>query len=253
MQRNDIPDWKLERFRLGELPDAELQAIRQAVADDQDLRARMAALDRSDQDIRNAYPSDVMAQRIRQRTLGLELSKGIGRRVWLSALALAAVVALGVTTSLWEPDPETQLEQTRLKGAHPRLLLFRKTDAGTEVLANGARARAGDLIQIFYQAAGRSYGAIVSVDGRGTTTLHLPESGRQPAVLKQGEPVALGFAYELDDAPKWERFYLVTSNTPFDAQTVFAAAKGGDGHADSLRLSEAFEQVRFTLYKDDMP
>jgi len=210
-------------------------------------------LDRSDQDIRSVYPSDAMAQRIQRRTLGLEVSKGVGRRVWLSALALAAVVALGVTTSLWVPGPETQLEQTRLKGAHPRLLLFRKTDAGTEMLTNGARARAGDLIQIFYQAGGRSYGAIVSVDGRGTTTLHLPESGRQMAALKQGEPVALGFAYELDDAPKWERFYFVTSDMPFDAQIVLTAAQIGDGHVDSLRLSEKFEQVGFTLYKDGAP
>ena len=58
-QHNEISDWTLERFCLGELPEAERQNIQQAVDQDSALRARLADLDRSDEDIRRAYPADL--------------------------------------------------------------------------------------------------------------------------------------------------------------------------------------------------
>ena len=47
----------------------------------------------------------------------------------------------------------------------PLILLFRKTEAGSERLENGDTAREHDLILIQYIAAGEAYGAIFSVDG----------------------------------------------------------------------------------------
>ena len=107
-------------------------------------------------------------------------------------------------------------------------------------------AYAGDLIQVFYRAAGKPFGVIVSVDGRGTVTRHLPASGTRAVRLIQGDPVSLDYSYELDDAPNWERFYFLTANTSFDVRDVTRAAKDG---LDSLRMGREFEQFAITLYK----
>ena len=52
-----------------------------------------------------------------------------------------------------------------------------------------------------------SYGAIISVDGRGAFTQHLPLKGEFAVPLVARD--TLDFAYELDDAPHWERFYKI--------------------------------------------
>ncbi|MDE2832664.1 MAG: hypothetical protein OXN20_21310, partial [Gemmatimonadota bacterium] len=89
-------------------------------------------------------------------------------------------------------------------------------------------------------------GVIVSVDGRGTVTRHLPASGTSAVRLIQGDPVPLDYSYELDDAPKWERFYFLTADASFDVRDVVQVAKEG---LDSLRVGREFEQFAITLYK----
>ena len=59
--RAAIGDWRLERYRLGELPAGELDTIRTALAADGDLAERLARLDRSDGDILAQHPPAVIA------------------------------------------------------------------------------------------------------------------------------------------------------------------------------------------------
>jgi hypothetical protein len=152
----------------------------------------------------------------------------------------------------WSEKGLDGVEITRLKGGEPRLILFRKTDRGEEPLHNNHWVSDGDLIQIFYFVPDSVYGAILSVDGHGTVTQHLPESGSDAALLQPGEPVALGFSYQLDDAPKWERFYLITSKRRFlsDAVVRLVRATGG---VDSLYQYGSFDHFSFTLQKANKP
>ncbi len=151
---------------------------------------------------------------------------------------------------------ETGSVENRLKGLGPQLVLFLKTSSGPEPLTSGAAAHAGDVVQIVYQAAGRHYGVIVSADGRGVVTLHLPQTGVAAAALDRGGPVALQSAYALDDSPRWERFYFVTADAPFDTASVIAAARraavpGSDGAgAPRLDLGPGLEQSVFVLKKE---
>lgn len=168
-------------------------------------------------------------------------------------LALAAVVLLAVVFSIYLPGPEVPpawdqkgIDGIRLKGVKPDLLLYRKRASEVEQLADSSVAYTGDLIQIFYRAAGKPFGVIVSVDGRGTVTQHLPASGARAVRLVQGDPVPLDYSYELDDAPKWERFYFLTADMSFDVRDVAQAAKDGP---DSLRVGREIEQFAITLYK----
>jgi len=81
----------------------------------------------------------------------------------------------------------------RVKGLEPTLLLFRKTPEGSEPLKDGAAARAGDLIRIGYRAAGQRWGVIVSVDGRGVVTRHLPRERARTLRVADGVAGAAGF------------------------------------------------------------
>jgi hypothetical protein len=145
-------------------------------------------------------------------------------------------------------------EGNRVKGLRPSLTLYHKTSGGSETLEDGARVHAGDVVRLAYRSAGRGYGTIVSIDGRGVLTRHLPTTGARAAPLRSGETVLLEHAYELDDAPRFERFYLIVSEAPFDLSPVLAAARraagSGGGAVPALELPSAFEQSTFSLQKE---
>ena len=114
----------------------------------------------------------------------------------------------------------------------------------------GAAARENDVVQLAYQAAGRHFGAIVSIDGRGVVTRHLPAAGPLASPLKSGAAFALPQAYRLDDAPGFERFYFVTADQPFAVDLVLTAASHAAGAEGRLALPAGLDQYSFALRKE---
>ena len=226
-----VPDLLLERYRLGEMTPDEGAAFERRLHGDEELRQRLRALDASDEEIRRRYPAEVLGSQVRRRLEAgaKDAPRTAGARFfglrWRTVAVLAGVLVLAVLVGppLLGPDDDPG---DRVKGLDPTLLLFRKTPEGSEPLKDGAAARAGDLIRIGYRAAGERWGVIVSVDGRGVVTQHLPRDGAQAARLSTESQALLDFAYELDDAPRWERFYFVAGSAPFDATPVIEAARG---------------------------
>ena len=53
-----IPDWKLERYIQGSLPELDTMQIRFEESQDEVLRARIASLKKSDEEILSQYPSE---------------------------------------------------------------------------------------------------------------------------------------------------------------------------------------------------
>jgi hypothetical protein len=252
----EIRDWQIERFVLGELPPAEQEAMARAIAEDPALRARVGAIESSDREILAAHPPRVAAAVIRERIAAAPRAPAaLWRRVAFAAAAAVAVAGLGSSLLRLRESSVDVPAESRLKGLRPHLGVFRQTPAGVEALTEGALAREGDLVQLTYQAAGRSFGVILSIDGRGVVTVHHPQDGRQAARLVPGQEVRLSSAYRLDDAPGWERFVLVTGDAPFDvAPVVDAAARlaaSGAPAAEPLVLPSSLEQSSFTLSKDD--
>jgi anti-sigma-K factor RskA len=258
-----ISDLRLERYRLGELDPAERQAITETLAEDEALRARLAALEQSDREIAGRYPAPEMADTLRRRAAAdaraaqaatREKRPGPVWRAWLvPALTTAACACLVVAAALiWLRPPA--VEDATIKGGEASLVVHRRTGQGSEELRRGAAARQGDEIRIGYLAAGHAYGAILSVDGRGVLTQHLPRTGDRAATLQPSGTVFLDFAYELDDAPRWEVFYLVTSDAPFDLEparrAILRAAGAGPGAPSGLDLPRGLTQFSFPLSKD---
>jgi hypothetical protein len=252
-----VSDVRLERYRLGELPPEELEALRARIAGEPALRERLEALGRSDRELARAYPGREMAERIaaraRESTAAPHAARG--PRGWLVPATVAAtcVCVAAVAASLWMRGPAGG--GTVIKGGgEPSLLLYRKVPTGSEELRPGAVARQGDQIRVGYRASGRRYGVILSVDGRGVITQHLPRGGDRAAPVEPSGTKLLDFAYELDEAPRWETFYFVASDAPFlidDVRRAVGEAEGtGDRPPGVLRLPATLAQCQFRLEKD---
>lgn len=255
MSAGRTPDVLVERLRAGDLPPEEAARVRARLEAEGGL-GRLEALARDDAAFLAAHPPGPALGEIRRRAgLAAPPRRRSGRLVWLPALAAAAAAAVVALRAPVAPAVrEDGLEDTRAKG-DPRLELHRRRGAGApEALRSGAAARGGDLLQVSYVAAGAAYGAVVSVDGRGAVTLHLPERTGPAARLQGGGAIPLAHAYLLDDAPRFERFFLVTSAEPFDAGVVADAARrladAGRAATDPLPLPAGLAQRDLLLVKE---
>ena len=259
-----IPDILVERYRLKELSQAETDRLAGRIRQDATLRERIEALDRSDEEMRRTGALDLLAERVVRRT---RTGAGAPRRLaasWaMPAVAAAAILALVLVVRspgrrLAGDDAGTTAAPSgdRIKGLRPSLAVYRRTANGSETLADRAVARPGDVLRVGYHAAGRPYGVIFSMDGRGTVTMHLPAAGDRAVPLAREATTLLDEAYELDDAPLWERFYFVTGDSPFAAAPVVDAARRAAGDpraAVSLALPRGLEHSTFTLEKEARP
>ncbi|WP_375769690.1 ActD-like protein [Archangium gephyra] len=251
------PDWLLERIALGELPPEELARARARLLEEPDGAARLAALEADSAATLARHPPHVLARQVAtQARLVQARRERPARRFPLAAALVPAITAAALVVLVRPPGsapPGPEVEETRVKGLAPRITVHRQRAGAAEALADGALAAPGDVVQLAYVAAGRAHGVIVSVDGRGTVTLHAPESGTGSVPLAPAGTHALPGAYALDDAPGFERFFLVTAEAPFALEEVLAAARSLAGHAEArtspLPLPSRYMQASFTLEK----
>jgi hypothetical protein len=265
------PDLLLERVALGEATDEERRALQAKLAErGEDLDERLAELRASDEEILAEYPAEMMAARIdarldERRKAKEREARRPSRGGWyagLGVLATAAVAAFLVLNLPGEQNTgpvvagdqytDRNGETVRLKGAEPKLIVWRKSGEEPERLKAGATAGEGDVLQLEYNAAGASHGVIASIDGRGVVTLHYPAAADGSTELDDGV-VALGHSYELDDAPDFERFFFVTSNESVDVARVTGAldalVASGKARAGQPELPDGTQHTDFAVEK----
>lgn len=246
----DVPDYLLERYILRELPAGQQTALERAIATDAQLAARLQALEQDNADQLRRYPTAWMAGQIEAKR-GPRAAQKRGARsrgIGLWAIPAVAVALAVVALPIWErPLPS----DTRIKGTKgPALQVFLDGERGVERLPDSSLVRSGDVVQLVYRSGGYAYGAIFSLDGRGALTRHLPVEGALATALVQDVADTLDFAYELDDAPDWERFYLVAAAHPFALDGIERALRTD---AESLGLSEEYSVSTFILRKPEAP
>lgn len=195
-------DWRLEK----------LAAEGGAPASPADAE-KLARLQASDAEILAEHPPAKVTAEVRRR---LQAKK----RSWTFMLAIPAMAA-AVFLLVPRTTPEEPTE--RIKG-DPHLLVFRQIQSGQEQLAPDAPAKPGEVIQLRAVTGGQRYGVIFSLDGRGAVTLHYPEEASGSTSLTPGD-MALPHAYQLDDAPSFERFFFITSEKPLDVSALLSSAR----------------------------
>ncbi len=219
-------DFVIEQARLGE----------RAVDDDD--RAAVDALAVDDAAFLAALPPALMAAKITAAAKARSSSSSSSWRRWLALAALPTVATASLALLVLRPTTaDEDVEVITSKGGGPVLVASRITSAGTEALFDGAAVAAGDVVQLGWLAPSTSMsvqGMVVSIDGRGAVTRHLPlsASAAAPTLASKG---SLPSSYELDDAPLFERFFLVTG----DSIDVAAVMKAADALAHSPSASSA--------------
>ena len=225
-----IPEIMLERFVLSEIGPEDVERLSREVMADGRLATRIERLRTSSAEILSEHPTSLIGASIRRR-LDERRSTASRAASWVRPGVLTGVVAILMAFALRTalPLPPAPAQEERVKGISKvsSLRVFRKTPTGSEPLTPGASAARGDLIRLGYETAVRRYGVIVSIDGRGVVTRHWPLDAEMATPLKSGDLVLLDRAFELDDAPRFERFYLVTSERPFPVGVVESAVRTG--------------------------
>ncbi|OWU98740.1 hypothetical protein B7994_12945 [Fibrobacter sp. UWR2] len=260
-----IPDWKLERYLTGDLPEGEMREIRELEETDEIFAHRVKMLREDNAAILRKMPFERLSEKMeampsRQNSAGntVRVNFKLVKFAAAAALVLAVVsVALfsqreiagqGAGDQLAASDADgasvvevamadTQDDGTRIKGLSPRMEVWKKTGDSAIQMMNMGEAREGDEIQLRYSVPEKCYGLLFSMDGNGTLTMHMAE-GNKAIALEPGKMTTLPFAYKLDNAPKFEKFFFVTSREAFelDANDVDAVLKNKNVHAESVNL-----------------
>ena len=250
---NKISDFKLERYLLGDLPEGEMQALREREACDEIFAARVREMREQGERFLAENPFSAIEDKLENAERSEILPNRSFNTLWLK-VAAALVIALGVFSAVVLNRNVTTYEGsgtsmevaladtdngTRIKGMAASLEVWKKTGDSAVQMVNLGDAFEGDEIQLRYRVPQKCFGMLFSMDGNGTITMHMGE-GDKAIELEPGKMTTLPFAYKLDNAPKFEKFFLLTSEKAFEID--------GNDIDKSLR-QPGVENVSFTLRK----
>ena len=248
MTENNISDFMLERYRLGELDPADEGAITRILmdggADGSCLKSRLNNLEESDRELRLQYPLEYFNFNSSNKIKSLRpaFSRRINVKFNAKIARIAAVAAVCIMLPViyfLQKDAENPIGQAagtegfmditgdRVKGlaqTEPELSIYLKND--WEIPLPGKTSLPeGSTVQLAYATPpGEHYGVIFSIDGRSIVTMHYPYRQGQSSLLDSGKRTFLNEAYTLDDAPDYEIFVLVVSKDPLDSGTILSEA-----------------------------
>ena len=258
-----IPDWKLERYLTGDLPESEMREIRELEQKDEIFAQRVKLMREDNAAILRKMPFERLSEKLdampeRSNSAGnmVPVNFRLVKFAAAAAFVLAVVsVALFSQREIASQDIGGQLASdgsaesamavamadedngTRIKGMDARMEVWIKTGDSAVQMQNLDAASEGDEIQLRYSVPEKCYGLLFSMDGNGTITMHMGDNNRAIA-LEPGKMTTLPFAYKLDNAPKFEKFFLLTSKADFavDVDNIDAVLKNKDISNVSITL-----------------
>ena len=256
-----IPDWKLEKYLTGDLPAEEMREIRKMEEVDEIFANRVKMLREDNAAILKRLPFEKLSAKIARMPGRANAGAGNTVRVNFKLVKLAAAAALVlavVTVALFSQrslsEQNTQLMEVamvdasgagddgvRIKGMDARMEVWKKTGDSAVQMENLGEAREGDEIQLRYAVAEKCFGLLFSMDGNGTITMHMGRDNRA-VELEPGKMTTLPFAYKLDNAPKFEKFFFLTSKDEFELNA---------GDIDASLKQEGVKAVSLTLRKTE--
>ena len=229
-------------------------------------RRHLADLQAANRQFLAEHPADWLMGELAIRAQAARPRFGLGsllaRKAWL-AIPAAAALLLVLLFHPARPLPRSgkahEFDPILIKGGAAvadltgSLQVHRLARNAIEVLPDGSEVRPGELLQLSCWISTDAYGLIISIDGRGTVTQHFPlenEGNR----LRGRKWTLLPFAIELDQAPRFECFYLIIAPGPFATHELLTHIKGRllgafDRPPLKLDLPPGFVQKALTLVK----
>ncbi len=231
-----VPNRILEAIKNSELKANDFYSI----YGKENIEASVEELKRSDMEILNTYSVQDMRKAVADKLAGnnkesqkSSILKFPTYKIIGYAAAAVLLAAIMVPAGLKNSTAASRAPTERIKGnaaaiqnTDPGLKLYRQQGREIQALNNGDFAHTGDVIQIAYNAGSSEYGVIFSVDGNGNITRHFPENSWQAAqLMHRADDTPLDFSYELDNAPDFECFIMVTSKKQFTLDGLESAIK----------------------------
>ena len=249
---NKISDFKVERYLLGELSEEEMAALQKREAEDEIFAARVRAMREENARILAENPFAALESKLDAADTVEDSGKSV-YGMWLKVAAalvimvgIFAIVASNRNVATYErgnASMEVAMAETdngtRIKGMQASLEVWKKTGDSAVQMVNLGEVREGDEIQLRYRVPQKCFGMLISMDGNGTITMHMGE-GNKSVELEPGKMTTLPFAYKLDNAPKFEKFFLLTSQNSFEIDV---------NDIDKGLKQTGVENVSFTLRK----
>lgn len=273
MNKDKIKPWILERYILGELSPHKSMEIKNLLKKEKNIKLRIERLIQSNKDFLKQYPSEqilpeIMSRCDNEKNKSERKKRNVHRLfLWVSSSVSLMIVLLTIFLALQKNNmfnPESSRENSRenrakgivpLKASQPEIFIFRKNKDGVEQLHEGSVVNKGDLLQISYLSVNDTKGMIVSIDGNRVVTLHYPENINDSPLLQKHKQAYLENSYELDNAPDFERFFLITSNSEFDLKEIMFEVESFARYSmrikeEELDLNDNYNQVSIILIKD---
>lgn len=238
--KQKIPELLLEKFLRGELSEKKAAEISERLLKYKKERQRIEEIRKSNEQILKKYQPGDTVPLIKQRLAAENIRQGSpqkGSLFDLKKIMMRLIPAMGILVILFivflpkllmhqhPADPLIDKQNgIRVKG-RPQLFIFRQNRSKEEKLKDRDHVNRGDLLQVAYLSGDQKYGVIFSLDGRGTIILHYPYNKSGSAQLKQGKRIPLKEAYELDDAPKYEIFFFISSKKKIRTEDVLKQAE----------------------------
>lgn len=157
-----------------------------------------------------------------------------------------------------DPDAHKQVDFTvesnvRTKGDILHLMAHLVRGDEQTQLFSGDEVRAGDRIQLsINKAKGMSF-VVFSIDGHGVSSLHYPVNS--PSKILDIDFFSLPTSYRLDDAPDFEKFYLVSSSRLLNKDDIMAKAEKAQKTSDFQRgfrnLMPSHASIQLLILKKD--
>ncbi|MFT7519499.1 MAG: hypothetical protein ACI9MC_001641 [Kiritimatiellia bacterium] len=255
-----ISDYTLELYRMGELSALERAAVEAELTSED--RRRLADLATSDGEILALYPPRVVAidiERKRRENMRKAVAPALGGLTLVGA-ALAVFVVVGQLPQTEVPSTDVarilvqDVDGVRTKSQPGLTIKHNAADDEVSILPESAPVHEGDVLQLALNPGPDTRAVAFSIDGSGVVTLHFPHNSMQAGAVDPGQNNVLDEAYRLDDAPDFERFFLVTGSDDFGVQEVLLAAKvlaqePGSALDGQLALPESLHVYEHLLIK----
>lgn len=265
-----VSDFKMEQYLIGALPENEMQELRDREASDEIFAARVAALKEQNEKILAENSFEKLSVELDRADLVNGSLTDAGNRAGsmtfkfgVMKIAAAVIVALGIFSAviIGGRDEIVQMDaaqqagsdvamaagsvengsygETRIKGMQARMEIWKKTAEGVAQMEEKGLASEGDELQLRYVVPEKCFGMLISMDGNGVVTVHMGQ-GAQAIAVEPGKMNTLPFAYKLDDAPHFEKFFLLTSKNEFSVN---------EKEFDKSLNQEGVQVVSFTVRK----
>ena len=226
--KNTVSPLMLEKYLLDELSFVDKQFVRESIEKDISLQIRLDKMKTENQQFQKQHPFKLHSHTDNTVTFSEKKSFNLKPLFAIAASAVFAAVALTMLAPVHDETIQpvfNEPETVRLKGIQPDLKIYRKVRDKIEKLKDGSKVSTNDTLQISYVSGGAKHGVIYSLDGNQQITLHFPESEEDSTKLFQSGENQLAYAYQLDNAPNFERFYFFTSNKPINVKELINQAR----------------------------